>query len=257
MVLELPLGQPRLAIRCRCITGLAAPGQVRRLAAGSRHAPLPSPAAHLRGQPLHPALLQTGARFVRTCRTAPRYRFVGLLDLSPPRPGLVRDGDGPETPGAIAVERYDLPLAGFGALVASVAPPLAIGTIELEDGEALKGFLCESWAAARGQDITAFGGWLAFREHLEQARFQGIGPVTVTPLYVRALPWQLLKGTPTSCVNLSLRRASLTILGGRRPCSPWPDSLAAATRLRRGRATKGRDDGKTPDGRLHLHRPAR
>jgi allophanate hydrolase len=42
---------------------------------------------------------------------------------------------------------------------------LAIGTITLEDGEAVKGFLCESWATASAQDITSFGGWLAFREH--------------------------------------------------------------------------------------------
>ncbi len=62
------------------------------------------------------------------------------------------------------MEIYDLPTDGFGELTASVAPPLAIGTIELEDGEAVKGFLCESFAAARARDITDFGGWVAFRE---------------------------------------------------------------------------------------------
>jgi allophanate hydrolase len=117
--------------------------------------------AHLRGQPLHQDLLATGARFVRSCRTAARYRFVALLHLDPPRPGLLRDD---ERAGSTLVEIYDLPVAGFGALVASVAPPLAIGTIELEDGEEVKGFLCESWAAAQARDITQFGGWLAFRE---------------------------------------------------------------------------------------------
>jgi allophanate hydrolase len=116
--------------------------------------------AHLRGQPLHPQLLQTGARFVRACRTASRYRFMALLDLDPPRPGLLRtEAQG----GSVLVEIYDLPIAGFGALVASVAPPLAIGTIELEDGEAVKGFLCESWAAEKARDITLSGGWVAFR----------------------------------------------------------------------------------------------
>ena len=44
------------------------------------------------------------------------------------------------------------------------APPLAIGTVELEDGEAVKGFLCESWAARRARDITDYGGWLTFLE---------------------------------------------------------------------------------------------
>ncbi|HEX5269173.1 MAG TPA: allophanate hydrolase, partial [Gemmataceae bacterium] len=117
--------------------------------------------AHLRGQPLHPDLLKNGARFVRACRTAPRYRFVALMDLAPPRPGLVRD----ESRGAsVQLEIYDLPTAGFGALVNSVAPPLSIGTVELADGEAVKGFLCESYAAARARDITDFGGWVAFLE---------------------------------------------------------------------------------------------
>ena len=133
------------------------PGYVRLAVAG----------AHLRGQPLHPELRRAGAVFVRACRTAPRYRFVALMDLSPPRPGLVRQ-DGPGT--SIAVEVYDLPLAGFGAVVNAVAPPLAIGTIELEDGETLKGYLCEGWATARARDITEFGGWAAFRDHLEQSR---------------------------------------------------------------------------------------
>jgi allophanate hydrolase len=115
--------------------------------------------AHLRGQPWHRSLRELGARFVRACRTAARYRFIGLLHLTPTRPGLIRDD---ARAGAVAVEVYDLPHAGFGKLVASVAPPLAIGTIELSDGERVKGFLCESWAAAQGHDITDFGGWLAF-----------------------------------------------------------------------------------------------
>jgi allophanate hydrolase len=117
--------------------------------------------AHLRGQPLHPNLLTTGARFVRAARTAPRYRFVALTDLAPPRPGLLRDE---ARAASIQVELYDLPTAGFGALVASVAPPLAIGTVELADGEAVKGFLCESYAALRARDITDFGGWVAYLE---------------------------------------------------------------------------------------------
>src|SRR5207302_1914464 len=73
--------------------------------------------AHLRGQPLHPDLRRAGARFVRACRTAPRYRFVALMHLDPPRPGLLRDE---ARAGAAHVEVYDLPLEGFGAVVAAV-----------------------------------------------------------------------------------------------------------------------------------------
>lgn len=118
--------------------------------------------AHLRGQPLHADLMKTGARFVRGARTAPRYRFCAFLELKPPRPALLRDE---QRAGAAYIELYDIPLAGFGALVASVAPPLTIGTVELEDGESVKGFLCESYAAAGARDISEFGGWVAFLEH--------------------------------------------------------------------------------------------
>ena len=137
---KLPLGATRVRLpdgRGACPNGESRPaakGMVRVAVAG----------AHLSGQPLHEELAALRARFVRACRTAARYRFLALMDLRPPRPGLLRDQ---ERPGAVAVEIYDLPTEGFGALTASVAPPLAIGTIELEDGEAVKGFLCESFAA--------------------------------------------------------------------------------------------------------------
>jgi allophanate hydrolase len=120
----------------------------------------------LRGQPFHQALLRMEGKFVRAARTAARYRFLAFLHLDPPRPGLLRDDD---HGGAVSVEIYDFPIAGFGKLVASVAPPLAIGTIELADGEKVKGFLCESWDAKSAVDITDFGGWLAFRDYMAKA----------------------------------------------------------------------------------------
>jgi allophanate hydrolase len=121
--------------------------------------------AHLRGQPLHGDLRRWGAEFVRSCRSAARYRFMAFLDLKPPRPGLLRDD---ARPGAVELEIFDMPVEGFGRLVASVAPPLAIGTVELADGEMVKGFLCESFAAATARDITDFGGWRNFRDHQAQ-----------------------------------------------------------------------------------------
>ncbi len=92
---------------------------------------------------------------------------MAFMDLAPPRPGLLRDED---RAGSIAVELYELPVEGFGRLVASVAPPLAIGTIELADGESVKGFLCESWASQSAEDITDFGSWAAFREQARAAK---------------------------------------------------------------------------------------
>ncbi len=116
--------------------------------------------AHLSGQPLNPQVLAWGGRFIGPCGTAPVYRMHRVE--APLRPGLVRVAEGGV---AIAGELWRLPAAGFGRLVASVAPPLAIGTVALADGSLVKGFVCESSAA--GEDISAAGewrGWLARRD---------------------------------------------------------------------------------------------
>jgi allophanate hydrolase len=39
---------------------------------------------------------------------------------------------------------------------------MVIGTLELPDGESVKGFLCESYAVAGATDISKFGGWRAY-----------------------------------------------------------------------------------------------
>jgi allophanate hydrolase len=36
--------------------------------------------------------------------------------------------------------------------------------VELDDGSRHPGFLCEGVAAEHAPDITAYGGWLAYRE---------------------------------------------------------------------------------------------
>ena len=64
--------------------------------------------------------------------------------------------------GQIALEVWEISAEAFGTFVAAIPPPLGIGTIELEDGERVKGFLCESYALAGATDITHFGGWLNF-----------------------------------------------------------------------------------------------
>ena len=53
----------------------------------------------------------------------------------------------------------------FGSLVAQIPPPLGIGTVELEDGGEVKGFLCEPYAVRGRPDITAYGGWRAYVEN--------------------------------------------------------------------------------------------
>jgi allophanate hydrolase len=56
--------------------------------------------------------------------------------------------------------------AAFGELVAAVPAPLAIGTVILDTGDAVKGFLCESAAVEGASDITAYGGWRKYYNHI-------------------------------------------------------------------------------------------
>lgn len=116
--------------------------------------------AHLSGMPLNAELTRRGARLVQRARTAPAYKLYALPATVPPKPGLVREAGAGGA--AIEVEVWELSLAAFGALVASVPSPLAIGTLELDDGSRVHGFLCESAAVRDALDISHFGGWRAF-----------------------------------------------------------------------------------------------
>jgi allophanate hydrolase len=115
--------------------------------------------AHMSGLPLNHQLTSRGARLVRTCRTAPRYRLYALAGLTPPRPGMVRAEGGGH---AIEVEVWAVPAESLGSFVDGIPPPLGIGTVELEDGEQVRGFVCEGYAAAGAQDISALGSWRKF-----------------------------------------------------------------------------------------------
>jgi allophanate hydrolase len=58
--------------------------------------------------------------------------------------------------------------------VASIPAPLGIGTLTLQDGSEVQGFLCEATAALDAEDITHFGGWRAYRANAQHhARSQG------------------------------------------------------------------------------------
>jgi allophanate hydrolase len=121
------------------------------------YVPIAVVGAHLSGEELNGELLALGARLRRSTRTAPDYRLYALADGK--RPGLVRD---PGAGTAIEAEVWDVPVAAIGALLAGVAPPLGLGTIALEDGGTVTGFLCEAYAVAGVREISGFGGWRAW-----------------------------------------------------------------------------------------------
>jgi allophanate hydrolase len=123
--------------------------------------------AHLQGQPLNHQLTDRGARLLRAARTAPHYKLVALPGTEPPKPGLVRVAAGGS---AIEVELWAMPELAFGSFMAGVGSPLAIGTLEIAGGSRVHGFLCESHAADRAEDISSFGGW---RAYLNRSEVQG------------------------------------------------------------------------------------
>ncbi|HUN68068.1 MAG TPA: allophanate hydrolase [Burkholderiales bacterium] len=114
--------------------------------------------AHMSGLPLNFQLVERGARLACKCRTAPQYRFYALTEFSPARPGLVRAPEG----ASIEVEVWEMPAGGFASFVAGIPPPLCIGTVLLEDGSQVKGFLCEAHAVRSARDISSLGSWRQF-----------------------------------------------------------------------------------------------
>ncbi len=59
-------------------------------------------------------------------------------------------------------EVWRLPAAGFGRFVGALPAPMAIGTVELDDGTSVTGFLCEPYALEGARDISDLGGWRAY-----------------------------------------------------------------------------------------------
>ena len=150
----------------------------RRLGATTWPAPaktsLPAPAprtqtlavcgAHMSGLPLNHQLTDRNATFRARARTSDAYSFYALAGGPPFRPGLVRGRPG--TGAKIAVELWDIPSEHVGSFLASIPAPLGLGTIELEDGTQVQGFLCETIGTRNGTDITATGDWRVYMSEI-------------------------------------------------------------------------------------------
>lgn len=121
--------------------------------------------AHLTGQPLNWQLTERKGRLIHTCRTHPDYKLYALKGTVPPKPGLIRvpEFEGP----GIEVEIWALPEDTVGSFVNGVPPPLSIGTLRLEDGTLVKGFLVESAATEEAVEITHLGGWRRYLQTLK------------------------------------------------------------------------------------------
>ena len=119
--------------------------------------------AHLSGLPLNHELTNRGARLVRACTTAPNYKLFSLPGTVPRKPGLLRVEDKGHS---IEVEVWTLPASEFGSFVAGVPAPLGIGSLELDTGEIVKGFICEPYALEGAIDISNYGGFKPYLTEL-------------------------------------------------------------------------------------------
>jgi RimJ/RimL family protein N-acetyltransferase/gamma-glutamylcyclotransferase (GGCT)/AIG2-like uncharacterized protein YtfP len=113
------------------------------------------------GQPGHGNL--AGARLIERTRTAPRYRLYLVDEMWP---ALVPADDGVE----IECEVYE---AGEDLLtrLAQLEPPgWNRRPLELVDGRTVAAFIADPALGAQGEDVSAHGGWPAFREWLVASR---------------------------------------------------------------------------------------
>ncbi|MGW4587952.1 allophanate hydrolase [Amycolatopsis thermoflava] len=115
--------------------------------------------AHLSGQPANVDLVRLGGVLHSRARTGPGHRMY-TVDGPFPRPGLLHTGGGPAD--GIELEVWDLPEAAIGALLPTIAPPLHLGPLTLDDGSTVLGFVADTSCAAPGRDVTAYGGWRAY-----------------------------------------------------------------------------------------------
>jgi len=148
-----------LAAFGRCWEGADPPSLPQPQPATMPTLPIAVVGAHLSGLPLNGQLLERGARLLERTRTAPHYRLFALPGTQPPKPGLMRMA---ESGAAIELEVWDMPLAALGSFLALIPPPLGLGSVQLDDGRFVHGFLCESHALAGARDISHFGGWRAY-----------------------------------------------------------------------------------------------
>jgi gamma-glutamylcyclotransferase (GGCT)/AIG2-like uncharacterized protein YtfP len=110
-----------------------------------------------------------GAPRLATTRTAPKYRFLSIRDKFPGLyPGAADRG--------IEGELYELSYEILrDSLMPAEPPELELGLIELEDGSgSFAMILRREFLTAPGvSDITSFGGWRAYWEHLRGERVGG------------------------------------------------------------------------------------
>jgi len=96
---------------------------------------------HKKGRELESQIVELGGTFLEHTRTSCEYKILEL-NTTPKKPGLQRVLPS-EKGSQIDVDIFSIPKEKLGFFMEHVNPPHTIGTITLESGEKVKGFLCE------------------------------------------------------------------------------------------------------------------
>ncbi|XBW35917.1 hypothetical protein QEN19_001491 [Hanseniaspora menglaensis] len=126
------------------------------------YVPIAVVGAHLKGLPLHWQLERCNAQFMFAKNTASSYKLYALPKNGPIlKPGLCKVSEGGSK---IAIEVYAIPKEHVGQFLSFIPEPLGLGTLLLEDGTSVKGFICEEagYKQEGSVDITKYGGFKAY-----------------------------------------------------------------------------------------------
>lgn len=118
----------------------------------------------MRGLALNPNLLAVNATFVREALTAPCYRLWSIGDRYPAMIRVPKQASGQVSAASIALEIWEITPNGLVTVLTQEPPGLTIGHILLDLGESVLGVLGEPWICEGEREITAHGGWRAYRE---------------------------------------------------------------------------------------------
>lgn len=116
----------------------------------------------MKGLSLNPNMLNVGSTFEREAKTEPSYRMWSIDDNYPAMIKVDKGG------AAIALEVWNVPLAGLGIILSQEPPGLAIGKLTLHDGEEVLGVIGEPLTVKDKKEITQYGGWRAYQTALAQ-----------------------------------------------------------------------------------------
>lgn len=111
----------------------------------------------MRGLELNGNLLAIAAIFIREAQTAPVYRLWSIGDRYPAMLRVTTGG------AAIALELWQVPIAGLPQLLSQEPPGLCLGQVELADGGTVWGILGEPYICENQREITQWGGWRSYR----------------------------------------------------------------------------------------------